>query len=227
MEGLSICDPRDECDLGEQLIQNVKLLLETIRSGPLGTLDIAYRPALQRASIFDSPVSPQITNAILDKSTDAVSSGHILLARAIGCLVGMAVADGIGHFFEFLPVQDKPSVNGPYFEFPCISSPDGSGSERGHFHGALNRFRIRRGQWTDDTSMGMCLADSILVCGCYDGTSARAWYWNWWNNGLNNAFRLDFDRENVESIGLGSNIARQWPSHSFQPSYDQYSETRP
>jgi hypothetical protein len=211
----------------DQLVQDINLLLSAVRSGPLCHLTIAFRPALQRASIFDEPVVPQLTASILSKADEAVRHGNVELARAAGCLVGMAVADGIGHNYEFLPVQDEPSLQGPYFEFPCAADSSGTFDPRGHLHGRLNRFRIRRGQWTDDTSMAMCLADSILIRGGYDGTSARTWYWNWWFNGLNNAFRLDFDRPSVESIGLGGNIARHSPTAPLKHSTQTLAPARP
>ena len=67
--------------------------------------------------------------------------------------------------------------------------------------------------------MGLCLADSLLLLGRIDGADIRTRFWNWWNNGLNNAFRLDperatesFGRMCIEgggslSVGLGGNIA--------------------
>ncbi len=46
------------------------------------------------------------------------------LRRALGAMVGMAVADSIGHNFEFLPIRDDAPLaalrlTGVYFEHPC------------------------------------------------------------------------------------------------------------
>ena len=67
-----------------------------------------------------------------------------------------------------------------------------------------------QGQWTDDASMGSCLADSLLTQNGYNGSNIRIWFWNWWNNGLNNAFRKDFESRSALfsfskslSVGLG------------------------
>jgi hypothetical protein len=58
--------------------------------------------------------------------------------------------------------------------------------------------------------MGLCLADSLLTQNGYNGSNIRIWFWNWWNNGLNNAFRKDvvnrsalFSFSKSISVGLG------------------------
>ena len=71
--------------------------------------------------------------------------------------------------------------------------------------GGKNKFRVKLGQWTDDTSMGLCLADSLLAHGTYVGSDTRVRYHNWWFRGYNNAFGND-DRRG--SIGLGGNVAK-------------------
>eukprot|EP00927_Polykrikos_kofoidii_P082085 TRINITY_DN8061_c0_g2_i1.p1 TRINITY_DN8061_c0_g2~~TRINITY_DN8061_c0_g2_i1.p1 ORF type:complete len:470 (-),score=70.99 TRINITY_DN8061_c0_g2_i1:307-1716(-) len=111
-------------------------------------------------------------------------------SRAIGAMVAMAVADSVGHMFEFLPVCTKGSRFNP---------------KTLKFVGVFNKFKLKLGQWTDDTSMGLCLADSLLARGNYDGTDIRVRFWNWWNRGYDNAFRLDCSRH--QSVGLGGNIS--------------------
>ncbi|CAK0820053.1 unnamed protein product, partial [Prorocentrum cordatum] len=120
--------------------------------------------------------------------------------RAIGSMVGMAVADGVGHMFEFLPVGESGHV----FDM-----------ERLVCTGPYNRFRLKPGQWTDDTSMGLCLADSLLVCGEYNGSDVRKRFWNWWFRGYNNAFRLEEGR--CDSVGLGGNIKSSLSRMSPEP----------
>jgi ADP-ribosyl-[dinitrogen reductase] hydrolase len=51
------------------------------------------------------------------------------------------------------------------------------------YEGALNCFKLKPGQWTDDATMGLCLADSLLVRRGYDGSDIRARFWNWWFRG--------------------------------------------
>jgi ADP-ribosyl-[dinitrogen reductase] hydrolase len=115
--------------------------------------------------------------------------------RAMGCMVGMAVGDALGHPLEFLPVVDEPGPGAAHFDL-----------DRMQYHDALNRFRLQPGQWTDDTAMGLCIADSLIIRRQYDGSDLRARFWNWWFRGYDNAFRHDPTRRS--SVGLGGNIAR-------------------
>lgn len=110
--------------------------------------------------------------------------------RAVGSMMGMAAADSVGGRLEFLPVGQKGSRFDP---------------KTARVIGELNKFHLKPGQWTDDTSMGLCVADSLLVCSGYDGADLRLRFWNWWNRGYNNAFRYDDSRD--RSVGLGGNIS--------------------
>lgn len=116
-----------------------------------------------------------------------------LLNRAMGSMLGMAVGDSLGHPFEFLPVQDRPV--GPHFDFGKFEFIDAS-----------NAFQLKRGQWTDDAAMGLCMADSLILKRDFDGSDMRVRFWCWWNRGYNNAFRKDPTRSS--SVGLGGNIAK-------------------
>ena len=62
--------------------------------------------------------------------------------RFRGCLVGLAVGDAVGTTLEFR----KPGT------FEPISDMVGGGP-----------FGLRPGYWTDDTSMALCLADSLIT----------------------------------------------------------------
>merc|ERR1712129_667116 len=101
----------------------------------------------------------------------------------------------MGHMFEFLACQDVTGDR--YFDVTTMQ-----------FHGAYNRFDLKYGQWTDDASMGLCIADSLILQRGYDGSDIRRRFWNWWYRGYNNAFRLDSDRWSKDSVGLGGNIAK-------------------
>ena len=67
--------------------------------------------------------------------------------RAVGALVGLAVGDAVGTALEFR----APGT------FTPIDDMVGGGP-----------FGLEPGQWTDDTSMAMCLAESILDIGELD-----------------------------------------------------------
>eukprot|EP00928_Gymnodinium_smaydae_P065524 TRINITY_DN48645_c0_g1_i1.p1 TRINITY_DN48645_c0_g1~~TRINITY_DN48645_c0_g1_i1.p1 ORF type:complete len:517 (-),score=55.22 TRINITY_DN48645_c0_g1_i1:146-1555(-) len=111
---------------------------------------------------------------------------------AMGSMCGMAIGDALGHPFEFMPAQNAPTR--VYFDLPTFT-----------FHGESNAFGLQRGQWTDDASMGLCIADSLLVRRAFDGGDVRVRFWCWWNRGYNNAFRKD--RSRTSSVGLGGNIS--------------------
>lgn len=67
--------------------------------------------------------------------------------RYRGSLLGLAAGDALGTTLEFRP----PGSLNP------IDDMVGGGP-----------FRLRSGDWTDDTSMALCLADSLVACGGFD-----------------------------------------------------------
>ena len=110
-----------------------------------------------------------------------------LESGSIGTMLGMAIADAMGHRHEFKPVR--------YNEITLKDMGVGPG---GSFH-------LLPGQWTDDTSMGLCLADSLIIKeGEYDAHDLMHRFLSWWYFGYNNAFRLDKNRKG--SVGLGGQI---------------------
>ena len=64
--------------------------------------------------------------------------------RAIGALLGLAIGDAIGTTGEFKARDSYAELTGPVGGGP---------------------FRLEPGQWTDDTSMALCLADTLLCNG--------------------------------------------------------------
>jgi ADP-ribosyl-[dinitrogen reductase] hydrolase len=124
------------------------------------------------------------------------------VSKAMGAMVGMALADAYGHMFEFLPAVDEPLAKEakagkdvPYFDAASHT-----------FTGVSNAFHLQLGQWTDDTAMGLCIADSLICNKAFDGSDQRTRFWNWWNHGYNNAFSHDDSRSS--SVGLGGNISK-------------------
>ncbi|MEX2655844.1 MAG: ADP-ribosylglycohydrolase family protein [Acidimicrobiia bacterium] len=81
--------------------------------------------------------------------------------RSVGCLLGLAVGDALGAAVEFQP----PGT------FTPVSTMRAGGP-----HG------LAAGQWTDDTSMALALADSLLTVGWDPDDQARR-YVDWWRNG--------------------------------------------
>jgi ADP-ribosyl-[dinitrogen reductase] hydrolase len=82
--------------------------------------------------------------------------------RYVGAMLGLACGDAIGTTVEFLP-RDA---------FLPVTDMTGGGP-----------FRLRAGQWTDDTSMALCLAESLLAKGGFDPADQMLRYVDWWKNG--------------------------------------------
>lgn len=101
--------------------------------------------------------------------------------RAIGALVGLAVGDAVGTTLEFV---ERDSC-------PPITDMVGGG-----------RFGLKSGQWTDDTSMALCLADSLIAKdGAVVPRHLLACFVNWWRHGLNSVTGACFD------IGMATFVA--------------------
>ena len=70
-----------------------------------------------------------------------------LLDKAKGMLIGLAVGDAVGTSVEFKPRGS----------FPPVTDMTGGGP-----------FNLSKGQWTDDTSMALCLATSLIELKKFD-----------------------------------------------------------
>jgi ADP-ribosyl-[dinitrogen reductase] hydrolase len=79
-----------------------------------------------------------------------------------GCLLGLATGDAVGTTLEF---QSRGS-------FPPVNDMVGGGP-----------FNLTPGQWTDDTSMALCLAISLVEAGGFDSTDQMNRYCNWYQSG--------------------------------------------
>lgn len=79
-----------------------------------------------------------------------------------GCLIGLAVGDALGTTLEFT----RPG------SFTPIDDMIGGGP-----------FRLQAGEWTDDTSMALCLAESLTACKGFNADDQMTRYVRWWKNG--------------------------------------------
>ncbi len=85
-----------------------------------------------------------------------------LLDRYRGCLVGLAVGDALETTLEFR----RPGT------FEPISDMVGGGP-----------FHLKPGEWTDDTSMALCLAQSLIECKGFDPEDQMRRYLRWYREG--------------------------------------------
>lgn len=101
--------------------------------------------------------------------------------RYQGCLVGLAAGDALGTTVEFKP----PGT------FPPVTDIVGGGP-----------FHLEKGQWTDDTSMALCLAESLVTCGKFDARDQMERYTRWWKEGYLSSNGQCFDIGNTISRAL-------------------------
>jgi ADP-ribosyl-[dinitrogen reductase] hydrolase len=92
--------------------------------------------------------------------------------RAIGSLLGLAVGDALGTTLEFLRRDSRPRLTGM----------EGGGP-----------FRLEPGQWTDDTSMAMALADSLITCDGLDELDLMTRFVSWTDDGAYSSNGRCFD----------------------------------
>ena len=65
-------------------------------------------------------------------------------------------------------------------------------------------FHLLPGQWTDDTSMALCLAASLTECGGFDAADQMRRYVRWWQEGYMASNGRCFDIGLTVSDALGS-----------------------
>jgi ADP-ribosyl-[dinitrogen reductase] hydrolase len=92
--------------------------------------------------------------------------------RFRGCLLGLAVGDAVGTSVEFKPRGS----------FTPLTDMRGGGP-----------FHLKAGQWTDDTSMALCLATSLVECRAFEARDQMERYWDWYQNGAYSSTGNCFD----------------------------------
>ena len=115
------------------------------------------------------------------RKTDS-SSVPDAVNRRRGYLLGLAVGDAVGTTLEF----KSPGT------FHTIDDMVGGGP-----------FGLRPGEWTDDTSMALCLAESLIECRGFDAGDQMERYVKWWKEGYLSVNGRCFDIGNTVSAALG------------------------
>lgn len=124
--------------------------------------------------------------------TSTVEDSELFMDRASACLLGLAVGDAVGAAVEFLPRG----------RFRPLTDMTGGG-----------KFRVAKGEWTDDTAMALCLADSLIACQGFDPLDQMQRYCRWVNEGYN--------ATRPEAFGIGKTVLEA--VLSFQVSGNPYS----
>jgi ADP-ribosylglycohydrolase len=103
------------------------------------------------------------------------------IERFRGCLLGLAAGDAVGTTLEFKPPGS----------FKPITGMTGGGP-----------FRLKPGEWTDDTSMALCLATSLLEKNGFDLKDQIDRYCRWWKEGYLSSNGTCFDIGNTVAEAL-------------------------
>ena len=102
--------------------------------------------------------------------------------RARGALLGLAAGDAVGTTVEFR----SPG------SFEPLTDMVGGGP-----------FALHPGQWTDDTSMALCLAESLVDRGTHDPADQMRRYVRWWKEGYFSPTGRCFDIGGTTGSQLG------------------------
>jgi ADP-ribosyl-[dinitrogen reductase] hydrolase len=89
------------------------------------------------------------------------------LDRCQGVLLGLAVGDALGAPLEFKQTDEIVRLYG--------------GPVREMLGGGFLGWQL--GEWTDDTAMAVCIAESILSQGCFDPADVAARFLRWFQSG--------------------------------------------
>lgn len=92
--------------------------------------------------------------------------------RALGAMIGLAMGDALGTTLEFETRDSKPPV----------TDLIGGGP-----------FNLNAGKWTDDTSMALCLGDSLIACDGLDERDLMERFSRWYKAGENSSTGKCFD----------------------------------
>ena len=98
----------------------------------------------------------------LSAGAAAARGSAMVVDRYRGCLLGLAVGDALGTTLEFQPPGS----------FEPTADKVGGGP-----------FRLKPGQWTDDTSMALCLAESLIERRGFDPVDQLERYCCWYRTG--------------------------------------------
>jgi len=120
--------------------------------------------------------------------------------RHCGCLLGLAIGDALGAAVEFSPPGSFKPV---------------TGFRDGGPHG------LKPGEWTDDTSMALALADSIVTVGWDLNDQARR-YVDWWKRGKYSVNGVCFDIGITTRDALGA-FVRTGDARSSASSHERSS----
>jgi ADP-ribosyl-[dinitrogen reductase] hydrolase len=126
--------------------------------------------------------APAVLERALRTTLSATVPSPLTLAdRYRGALLGLAAGDALGTSVEF----SEPG------SFTPLHDMVGGGP-----------FGLKPGEWTDDTSMALCLAESLLDTGRFDAADQMRRYLSWWRTGRLSSHGRCFDIGNTVRLAL-------------------------
>lgn len=114
--------------------------------------------------------------------------------KSIGSLIGLACGDALGTTLEF---------TNPLHHDTQLTDMIGGGP-----------FDLEPGQWTDDTSMALCLADSLIDCNKFDPNDQLIRYVKWRDYGYLSSTGTCFDIGLTVSSALREFVSTGRTSHN-------------
>ena len=128
-----------------------------------------------------------IKNKLLWINTTIISP---FIDRSVGCLVGMVLGDAFGSPFDGITNDyiNKSIKYKPKFDY--INKK---------YYNERNINDLKRGQWTNISSLAMCICDTLIINGKLNKNDIKNRILNWYYKGYNNAFKKERDR--FKSIG--------------------------
>jgi len=106
--------------------------------------------------------------------------------KARGMLIGLAIGDALGAPVQF--GNSSKSISDNIDELKTMH----------------DNHVLPKGVWTDDTSMALCMADSLIECGGYDSYDMMDKYVDWVTYGYRSYFDYGYDigTQTIRSINL-------------------------
>ena len=104
-----------------------------------------------------------------------------IIDKCYGSLIGLAVGDAMGAPLEFKPPGSFEQVNDMIGDGP---------------------HHLKPGEWTDDTTMALCLAESLIETGKFDPVDQLSRYLLWYRNGYLSVNDKCFDIGNTTREAL-------------------------
>jgi ADP-ribosyl-[dinitrogen reductase] hydrolase len=166
--------------------------ITTLRTGSPPSTSRSTRDARRPPDV--APPAVPVDDPLLDP--EVLSAAGTLRDRFLGALLGLAVGDAVAAATQFR----RPGT------FTAVGDMLGGGP-----------FDLPRGAWSDDTSMALCLADSLLETNTFNARDQMERYRRWQQEGYLTA--------TGQCVGITASTARaiamaQWRRQAFSGSHD-------